>query len=91
MRWGDVVDSLLNMSYIFSLYKFIISELRIAFLSHCTFAGGLHPRLGVFTEKRDARQSRPGTAVCPDAGPGRGAAGQHQPGNARTQRYHLAH
>lgn len=62
------------------VYEFIIIELRIAFLSIWTLVGGLHPGLGVPAEKYDACQSGPGPAVCPDAGPGRGAAGQHQPG-----------
>lgn len=51
-----------------------------------TFVGGLHTGLGVSAQKCDARESRPGTAVRPDAGPGWRAAGQHQPGK-RTHRH----
>lgn len=57
---------MVGMQYVYS----IALMLESTFLSFCVRVGGIYPRLGVSAAECDACESRPGSAVCSDAGPG---------------------
>ncbi len=55
-------------------------------LPHLVFIGGLHSRLDLPAEERDANQSGSGSAVCSDARSGWGTAGWHHTGQGQKRR-----